>query len=491
MTEELSDFESFSDDIKSAITELGWSEPMPVQRLTIPIMRTGRDLIVQAITGSGKTGAFGLPILEAVDIDLRAPQALILAPTRELADQIAKELRIIGKHMGIDTIAIYGGTAYGPQLDALNRGVQVIAGTPGRVLDHLGRGTLRLDNLNTMIFDEADELLSLGFWPDMREIRSYLPKGKQRMTGLFSATMPERVRSLARQFLVDPEFISLTEGGVRSPEEIEHYHYIVGAQEKDAMLLRVIEYEDPDSAIIFCNTRDDTRFVSGYLKRHGLDADMIQGDMSQAAREQVMKRIKSGDLRFLVATDVAARGIDISNLSHVIGYTTPDSAERYLHRTGRTGRAGKTGTAISLISGLDIGNFRFIQNANRMTIPERPMPTEAEVRERVAQRYEVQIEHAVRHLTEHDRKQAELRMLPVVEHLGASADGRAELAAILFTALMKERPETASGSESTAPSSELSSDNIPNEENPASGGSRGDSGGSGPRRRRRRGPRSQ
>ena len=475
--EEIEDFTSFSENILSGIADLGWSKPMPVQSRVIPLMRNNRDLIVQAVTGSGKTGAFGLPIVERIDPNLHAIQALVLAPTRELANQIAKELKIMGHHLGLEAIAIYGGTAYGPQFDALDRGVQMIAGTPGRVLDHLGSGRMKLDKLTHMIFDEADELLSLGFWPDMKEIRSYLPE--VRMTGLFSATIPERVLSLSRQFLNEPEFISLT-GGARSPEEIEHYHYIVSAQEKDATLARILEYEDPESAIIFCNTRDDVRFVSGYLKRRGLDADMIQGDMNQAARERVMKRIKSGKLRYLVATDVAARGIDISDLSHVIAYAAPDSPDSYLHRTGRTGRAGKKGIAISLVSGRDIGNFRYIQNANRMQIPERPIPTETDVRERIAQRYEVRIEHAVRHLGERERELAEQRFLPVVEHLNESDEGRRELAAILYSALTKVAPETSladSGPE------EDDTDNVANTEAPSrhKGGPRG--------RGRRRGPR--
>jgi ATP-dependent RNA helicase DeaD len=358
-----------------------------------------------------------------------------------------------------------------------------VVGTPGRILDHLGAGRLKLDSLVTLVFDEADELLSLGFWPDMKEVRTYLPP--KRLTGLFSATMPERVLSLSRQFLDEPEFISLTEGGMRSPEEIEHYHYIVSAQEKDAVLARILEFEDPESAIIFCNTRDDVRFVSGYLKRRGVDADMIQGDMSQAAREHVMKRIKSGDLRYLVATDVAARGIDISDLSHVIAYAAPDSPESYLHRTGRTGRAGKKGTAISLVSGRDIGNFQYIQNANRMKIPERPIPTESDVRERIAQRYEVRLEHAVRHLTDRERELAEQRFLPVVEHLIESDEGRRELAAIVYDALTESKPKSAASTGAEADSvagPDVESENVANTEAPQrhSGG---------PRRGRRRGPR--
>ncbi|MFQ5513525.1 MAG: DEAD/DEAH box helicase [Myxococcota bacterium] len=441
MSDELTSFDSFSDEIRAAIEALGWKEPMPVQRRVIPRMREGRDLIVQAVTGSGKTGAFGLPIVERIEPSAREIQALVLAPTRELAGQISKELSTMGRGRGLEVLPVYGGTTYGPQLDALKRGIHVVVGTPGRILDHLGSGVMKLNRLKILIFDEADELLSLGFWPDMREIQSYVPRKRQ--TGLFSATMPVRVRSLARVFLNEPDFISLTEGGVRSPEEIEHYHYIVPAQEKDAILLRILEYEDPDSAVIFCNTRDDVRYVCAFLQRNHLDADMIQGEMTQSAREIVMRRIKAGELRFLVATDVAARGIDISDLSHVISYSTPDSPEVYLHRTGRTGRAGKTGTAISLVSGLDIGAFRNMQKVNQIKVPERRIPTPEEVADRMAQRLEVQLEHDLRHLTERERRTREDYLLPVVERLAASETGRRHLAAVLFIHLRDRKKPAA------------------------------------------------
>jgi ATP-dependent RNA helicase DeaD len=474
MSEDLQDFESFPDDVRQGIRELGWSQPMPVQSRVIPLMRQRRDLIVQALTGSGKTGAFGLPIVEQLDPQQRGIQALIMAPTRELASQIEQEISIMGRARGIESAAIYGGTAYGPQLDALQRGVPVIAGTPGRILDHLGSGTMKLGGLKVLIFDEADELLSLGFWPDMREIQKYVPKKRQ--TGLFSATMPARVLSLSRVFLHEPEFISLTEGGVRSPEEIEHYHYIVPAQEKDAILLSFLKYEDPDSAIIFCNTRADVRFVAAFLQRNHLDADMIQGEMTQAAREAVMKRIKAGELRFLVATDVAARGIDISDLSHVISYSTPDQAEQYLHRTGRTGRAGKTGTAVSLVSGLDIGNFRNLQAVNQLTIPERKIPSEPVVAEHVAQRIEVQLEHDLRHLSERERQARGEELLPVVEQLTKSEEGRRHLAAILFS-YIHERRKPAQGSREKP---DAGADPAPADE------TAGEPGGRRRRRRRRR-----
>jgi ATP-dependent RNA helicase DeaD len=439
MTQDLDSFDSFSEEIRSGIAELGWSEPVPIQMRVIPLMREGHDLMVQAVTGSGKTGAFGLPIIEQIDPGLRAIQALILLPTRELASQVAGEIAIMGRPRGIETIPIYGGVAYGPQLDALERGVQVVAGTPGRILDHLSSRRMDLGSLRILIFDEADELLSLGFWPDMREIQRFM--SRERQSGLFSATIPERVRSLARSFLRDPQFVSLTEGEAQSPAEIEHYHYIVSAQNKENLLLRILEYENPDSAIIFCNTRDDVRYVSACLRRHHYDADMIQGDMTQAAREQVMRRIKSGELRFLVATDVAARGIDISDLSHVISYSSPEVPEIYLHRTGRTGRAGKAGIAISLVSGRDIGNFKNLQIVNRLTIPERELPDEKALTDRLARRVLVRVEHDLRETPERERDVRQSQDAPVLEHLLGSEEGRQALCALLFSYLRDSRKE--------------------------------------------------
>ncbi|HTO69628.1 MAG TPA: DEAD/DEAH box helicase [Myxococcota bacterium] len=493
--EELEGFDSFSEPIRRAVGEMGWSQPMPVQRRVTPIMRRGRDLIAQAMTGSGKTGAFGMPSLEIVDPALRAAQVLVLAPTRELALQIENELRQMAKYLDIGTVAVYGGTAYGPQLDAFARGAQIVVGTPGRLLDHLGSGNLRLDKLRVLIFDEADELLSLGFWPDMREIQKYLPK--RRLTGLFSATMPQRVVSLARVFLHEPDFVSLTEGGVRAPEEIEHWHYVVPANEKEKALLRILRFEEPDSALVFCNTRDDVRSVTRYLQRNEIDADMIQGEMTQAAREAVMKRIKAGELRVLVATDVAARGIDISDLSHVISYTSPDSPEVYTHRTGRTGRAGKSGTAISLVSGLDIGNFRTLQKVNRIVIPERKLPTEAEVAQREVERLAVEIEHHLRDVPTADRQAREETHLPTVESLASSPQGRRLLSAVLFEYLEHRHVATPAREEAEAPraTAEMSADEARAHEPPRrrdSGERRGDSGdrgrdgSDGGRRRRRR-----
>ena len=439
MTEMEAIFRELPDDVQRGIRDLGWSRPMPVQEKVVPVMRSGRDLIVKAVTGSGKTGAFGIPLVTDLDPDLAACQALVMAPTRELANQVCGELESLGKHRGVRCLPIYGGVGYTQQLEGIDAGAHVIVGTPGRILDHLGSGRLSFDAVRTLVVDEADELLSLGFWPDMREINKYLPE--ERQSCLFSATIPEKVRSLSRVFLKDPEFISMSEGQ-ESPQEIEHSFVVTTAQEKDAVLARILEDEDPESAIIFCNTKDDVRFVTAYLQRRGFDADQISGDLSQVARDQAMRKIKEGNLRFLVATDVAARGIDISDLSHVISYSAPQSPDVYVHRTGRTGRAGKAGAAISLVSGLDIGNFRYLQQVNDIEIVERPQPTEADILSKLRARLAVKVEQEVRALPERDRKSKVDRFIPIVEDLMKTVDGKRDLAAICSFYMQEHKPET-------------------------------------------------
>jgi ATP-dependent RNA helicase DeaD len=432
-------FSELPASVQQGIRDLAWRKPTPVQERVIAPMREGRDLIVQAQTGSGKTGAFGIPIACALDPQLAACQALVLVPTRELANQVAEEIAALGRPSGLRCLPIYGGVGYARQIEGIELGAHVIVGTPGRILDHLSARRLPLDAVRILVFDEADELLSLGFWPDMKEIKSYLPASRQ--SCLFSATIPERVQSLSRVFLRDPEFVTLSEGQL-APREIEHFFVVTTAQEKDANLLRLLEYEDPESAIVFCNTKSDVRYVTAFLQRHGWDADQISGDLAQAAREQAMARIKAGNLRILVATDVAARGIDISDLGLVIGYSAPESPELYVHRTGRTGRAGKAGLAISLVSGLDIGNFRYLQQVNQIEIRERKLPTDAQIVERLRERLEVKIEQEVRALPERERRARIERFLPVVEQLVSNEEGRSDLAAICAAYLAEHRPVT-------------------------------------------------
>jgi ATP-dependent RNA helicase DeaD len=438
--EELAEvFADLPEPVQRAIRDLGWHRPTPVQTRVLPLMQAGHDLIVQAHTGSGKTGAFGIPIVTEIDPEQAICQALVMAPTRELANQVSGEITALGRHRGVRCVPIYGGVGYAQQLEAIDAGVQVVVGTPGRILDHLGSGRLKFDGVRIVVFDEADELLSLGFWPDMREIRKYLPD--ERQSCLFSATIPERVRSLSRVFLRDPKFVSPSEGQL-APQEIEHFFIVTTAQDKEANLVRVIEYEDPESAIVFCNTKADVRYVTSFLQRRGFDADQISGDLSQAAREEAMAKIKAGKLRFLVATDVAARGIDISHLSCVIGFSAPESPEVYVHRTGRTGRAGKAGLAISLVSGLDIGNFRNLQRVNQIEIAERKVPTDAEILARLRERLAVKIEQEVRQLSERERAWHVDRFVPIVEALVASPEGKRDLAAICGSYLREHRPET-------------------------------------------------
>ena len=468
-------FSELSEPIQRSTRDLGWARATAVQAKVIPQMRAGHDLIVQAHTGSGKTGAFGIPIAEAIDTDQSFCQALVLAPTRELANQVADEVAALGRHRGVRTVPIYGGVGYQQQIERIEAGAHVVVGTPGRILDHLGSGRLSFARVKILVFDEADEMLSLGFWPDMREIHKHLPR--QRQSCLFSATIPERVRSLSRVFLRDPIFVSLSEGQV-APQEIEHFFMLTTAQEKDSNLVRLLEYEDPDSAIIFCNTKSDVRYVTAFLQRRGYDADQISGDLTQSARELAMGRIKAGKLRFLVATDVAARGIDISDLSHVIGYSAPESPEVYIHRTGRTGRAGKAGIAISLVSGLDIGNFRYLQQVNQIRIAERKLPTEAEIVERLRDRLSVKIEQELRAQPERERKWNLDRFLPVVEALAATLEGRRELAAVCAAYQHEHRPET-----SVVPPSEAPAAMAPAE---AAREADGEAGGRPPQRRARR-----
>lgn len=402
---------------------------MPVQVATIPAMRARQDLIVQARTGSGKTGAFGIPIVAEVDPELRAPQAIVLTPTRELANQVANEIITIGKHRNIVCLPIYGGVGYGAQLEGLEAGPHVVVGTPGRILDHLGQGRLKLDQIRFFVLDEADELLSLGFWPDMREIDRYLPRKEDRQTCLFSATMPEKVRSLTRVFQQDPEFVTLSEGQI-APAEIEHYFYLVSAQEKEQALVRILEYEDPESAIIFCNTKDNVRYVTTFLQRRGFDADQISGDLAQAARERAMARIKAGELRFLVATDVAARGIDIPELSHVILYEQPEDPESYIHRSGRTGRAGATGQAISLVAGSEQSTLLQIDRRYKIGLIEQAMPTDEDVQGVVSERVTALLEARLR---KRDSLQTERmrRFIPLARTLGQT-DEEASIVAMLL-----------------------------------------------------------
>ncbi len=358
-------------EVAAALDDMGYFTPTPVQSAVYQKVMEGKDLMVQSRTGTGKTTAFGLPIVSAVETGRRAPQAIILTPTRELALQVSRELGMLSKHKGLAVETLYGGAPIGKQIDALRQGVHVVVGTPGRVLDHIGRRTLDLKGVRFFVLDECDEMLSMGFLEDIERIAQHVPKDRQ--TLLFSATMPDEVRRYSKRQMREPEHVALSSGNI-SVEEIHHAYYIVSGVARARDLLRILAHENPESAIIFCNTRDETGMVARFLQKQGLDAEALSSDLSQSDRERVMKRMKAKNLRFLVATDVAARGIDILELSHVINYSFPDSAEVYVHRTGRTGRAGKKGTALSLIGPRELGSFWYLKMLYKIQPEERDLP---------------------------------------------------------------------------------------------------------------------
>ncbi|MCH8122056.1 MAG: DEAD/DEAH box helicase [Bacteroidetes bacterium] len=402
-----------SHEIQMAIRTAGWTELMPVQEMAIPYLLDGQDLIVQSQTGSGKTGAFLLPLFELIDSSSRSVQALVLSPTRELARQIFEEFGRIRADHDMKAALIYGGVRYGPQLKALRDGVQLVVGTPGRILDHLEQGNLNLMDIRMLIIDEADELLSMGFYPDMKKLRRFLSRDRQ--SCMFSATMPSRVRNLANEFLNHPGFLSLSEGNV-SVEEIEHRYFRVDPMQKDRILVRLIELENPESAIIFANTKREVEYLGQFLQNYGYDAAIISGDLTQRAREDVMARIRKGSLKFLVATDVAARGIDITDLSHVFMYDVPQHREYYVHRSGRTARAGKSGTSLVLTTIEDYRDLLAIGQLYGITMTESEVPAEEDVTKRVTERLTVVLESTLRNKTNLERERLK-RFLPLAEEL--------------------------------------------------------------------------
>ena len=376
---------------------------MPVQARALPYLLAGREMLIQARTGSGKTGAFLLPMLERLDPSRAETQALILVPTRELANQVWREAETICTAIGLRTVAVYGGVGYGPQTTALKAGAHIVVGTPGRVLDHLLKRTMNLEHLRMLIFDEADRMLSMGFYPDMKAVQRYLPE-RHIHTSMFSATFPVHVLRTALQFISKPELLSLSRDHVHVTET-EHIFYNVPDMGRERALVRIIELENPTSAIIFCNTKVKVHFVAVVLQRFGYDADELTADLAQADREEVMARVRKGTLRFLIATDLAARGIDIPELSHVIQYEPPEDVESYIHRAGRTGRAGAAGVAISLVAGFSEKQVmdRIVKNY-KIDLQERPLPTEADVEAIVAERITALLEQRLR---ERDRLQTE------------------------------------------------------------------------------------
>jgi ATP-dependent RNA helicase DeaD len=412
-------FENLPERLHQAAGRANWSVLMPVQARGIPYLLAGRNMMIQARTGSGKTGAYLLPMLERLDPRRDACQALILVPTRELARQVWQETETICTGSGLRSVSVYGGVGYGTQTEALKRGAHIVVGTPGRVLDHLLKRTFSLDTLKMLIYDEADHMLSMGFYPDMLELQRYLPRGEVH-TCMFSATFPESVLRTAQQFMRRPEFLTLSSDHVHVTDT-EHIFCIVPGLDKDRSLVRLIEIENPDSALIFCNTKSRVHYVAVVLQRFGYDADELSADLSQADRERVLGRVRAGTLRFLVATDVAARGLDIASLSHVFLYEPPEDVESYIHRAGRTGRAGAAGTAISLVNAFEKSAIRRIAAHYGIDMQERPVPTDAEVSALVAERLTALLEARLR---QRDKLQTERsrRFAPLAQALVENED---------------------------------------------------------------------
>jgi ATP-dependent RNA helicase DeaD len=374
-------FESLglSPDIVSALTELGYEEPTPIQTHAIPLLLAGRDVLGTAATGTGKTAAFALPIAERLDPKVRAVQGLILTPTRELAMQVAEAVYKYGKHRHVSVLPIYGGQPIQRQLGMLKRGVQVVVGTPGRLLDHIRRGSLDLSAVTHLVLDEADEMLDMGFIEDIEAILQETPKARQ--TALFSATFPPRINDLVKRYMNNPERIAI-KAEVRKTPRVRQVAYTVQRQQKLEALGRILDLESPASAIIFCRTRTEVDELTEAMASHGYSPEALHGGFAQPQRDRVMTRFREGTADLLIATDVAARGLDIEHVSHVINYDIPESPDVYVHRIGRTGRAGREGTAITLVQPREQGLLKAIEKVVKQRIESARLPTVADLRAR-------------------------------------------------------------------------------------------------------------
>ena len=426
--------------LQTACAKAGWNNLMPVQSRALPYLLEGRDLMVQSRTGSGKTGTYLLPLMARLNPAMPAVQALVLVPTRELAVQVEQEAKTLFKGSGFTVAAVYGGVGYGKQMDALRQGVSVVVGTPGRVLDHLLRRTLNLDHISALIFDEADRMLSIGFYPDMKEIQRYLPETSIHAM-LFSATYPPHVLKLAGEFLTDPQMLSLSTTQIHVAE-VQHLYCECKSMEKDRTLIKILEVENPASAIIFCNTKATVHFVTAVLQGFGFNADELSADLSQSRREDVLSRLRKGTIRFLVATDVAARGIDIPELSHVFLYEPPDDRESYIHRAGRTGRAGAAGVVISLVDIMEKMELQRIAKYFKVPLTQHMAPTDEEVAHAVGMRVTALLEARFRQLNGLERERMK-RFEPLVQSIAEDPEQRHLLTLLLDDCYQKSLNPTA------------------------------------------------
>lgn len=388
--ENLPTFEAFGlrSEIMQSINHAGFKSPSPIQSMVIPVIMEGRDVVGQAHTGTGKTAAFGLPMLNKMHLK-GGIEALIITPTRELANQVSDEIFKYGKHLGVRTVTIYGGSSYNRQMDMIERGAQVIIATPGRLLDMLSRNMLKGFTPSTVILDEADEMLDMGFLDDINEIFSYLPT--ERQTLLFSATMPPPIKQLAERILVNPFFASITKSETTNTDIAQQY-YVIEESERDDAIIRLMDAEDAQKTVVFCRTKKEVDRLSNVLSAVGYSAKGLHGDMEQRQRESVIKGFKAEGIDVLIATDVAARGLHIDNVSHVFNYHIPFDAESYVHRIGRTGRAGKKGVAITLVTPLEFKELQRIRSKVGTTMEHAYIPSKLDVKEAQVSRLCAEIE---------------------------------------------------------------------------------------------------
>lgn len=361
-----------SEMIIGALNDMGFEEPTPIQERTIPIALRGKDLIGQAQTGTGKTAAFGIPMIEMITDHTQRVQGVVLTPTRELAIQVAEELNKIGQNKGINTLPIYGGQDIDRQIKALKKNPQIIVATPGRLMDHMRRRTIRLYELRVVVLDEADEMLNMGFLEDIQTILGEMPQNRQ--TLLFSATMPRPIQTLAESFMREPEFIGIQTKEVTVPLT-DQYYIELAERIKFDVLCRLFDIQSPELAIVFGRTKRRVDELSEALKKRGYSVEGIHGDLTQARRDSVMRQFRSGTIEVLVATDVAARGLDISGVTHIYNFDIPQDPESYVHRIGRTGRAGKTGLAVTLVTPREIEHLRTIERLTRRRIIRMSIPS--------------------------------------------------------------------------------------------------------------------
>ncbi|WP_376696228.1 DEAD/DEAH box helicase [Wenzhouxiangella sp. EGI_FJ10305] len=380
-------------ELLATLRDLGYEAPSPIQAATIPALLAGRDVLGQAQTGTGKTAAFALPILARLKPGEARPAALVLAPTRELAIQVAEAFQTYASGLrGFHVLPIYGGQAYAPQLNGLKRGPDVVVGTPGRIIDHLGKGTLKIDQLQTLVLDEADEMLRMGFIDDVRDVMERIPETCQK--ALFSATMPDAIRRIAERHMSEAEHITIRSKTTTAANTRQRYWVVSGLHKLDA-LTRILEVEEFDAMIVFARTRIATEQLAQRLEARGFSAAALNGDVPQKQREQIVERLKRGEIDILTATDVAARGLDVDRISHVVNYDIPHDTEAYVHRIGRTGRAGRSGEAILFVAPRERGMLRAIERATRQPIESMTLPTVGDVNAQRLVRFQARIKAAL------------------------------------------------------------------------------------------------